>query len=86
MECILDPSIGHSDEQAEQYLLELLKNEGYRKALILELEDAFNDPQVSWAKWFSEYCGEHDDLSEEELRAYIRAELYDKAITVQSGE
>ncbi|HRH79169.1 MAG TPA: hypothetical protein PK129_17640 [Cellvibrionaceae bacterium] len=85
MECILDSSIGHSNEQAEQYLLELLKNESYREALVLELEDAFSDPQVSWVKWFSEYCVEDANLSEEELRAYIRAELYDKAIAVQSA-
>ena len=85
MECILDNRIGHSDEQAELYLSELLLNDNYRKSLIFEIKSAFNDPEVSWAKWFSEYCGEDENQDEEELRNYIRAEIYDKAIAIESA-
>ena len=78
-----DSRNGFTNEEQEASFARQLTQPDYRRALLLELESALVDPDVSWVRWFTDYFVENDFEGEADARALAKELLYDPAVEIE---
>ena len=73
----------HEEESRDQFFLSI-KHDDFRRNLLAELEQALNDPELSWIDFLydNDFCIFGSD-DEQETRDFIREYFYDPAMAVE---